>query len=610
MSTLPDVEPSPLAIVVGVTGHRDLRVEDEPRLETAFQSVLIELGQRYPHSSVLLLSSLAEGADRLAAKVALDLGLRLVVPLPLPRELYEEDFDTPESRQQFATLLQRATAIIPLPLLDGVTEAEVRNPGCARDREYAKVGAYIARHSHVFVAFWDGSAESEENVGGTAHTVAFRLRGIPAPYAWSERPLAIRAAEGPALQIHTPRRGKASPNAVAGATTLHVPHDGLHDSVHQLCARMNLFNEDAARLADALRARAGVSQAQLLNSDAASAPPLLAALPAICQHIADQYATADGLALHFGSRTRATWKHVFLGVGAAALIFHVHAAFYGVHGEAPASFGEGLMTLPWFLIAFLALSAFTATWIYRRAERREYQTKYQDYRALAEALRIQFYWRIAGVPDPVVENYLRKQRSELEWIRSALKSCDVMTAPAESAATRAWKPLPEQLHFVTLWIQDQRKYFASKARSEKRTEHRDETIAMWLLKASGVLSVALMILLSLPFLTTIAPVEHLLPLVPSHLLYEFLMVIIPFMAVAAGLLEGYGRQLARAEHIRQYTRMSELFAAGERELEGLLKDGRHEEAAALVRVLGIEALDENGDWLTLHRERPLEIPAG
>jgi hypothetical protein len=607
---VPGERDSPLSIIVGVTVHRDPRLEDEPRLKEVFRSTLFELGRRYPHSSQVVLSALAEGADRLAARTALDLGLRLVVPLPMPTSLYEEDFTTPGSLEEFRELLSRASGVVHLPLLPGTTVDMIRGPGRERDREYAKVGAYIARHSQVFVAFWDGTPETADTLGGTAQTVTFRLHGVPAVYSGPARPLALETAEGPVLHIETPRRRDPASRVTAGATHLLLPHDGLHDSFDQLCARLDIFNGDAVVLRGQLDGTRPRSRAQLLSSDVASAPSLLRPLPPSCQRIADQYATADGLALHFGGRTRWTWKRVFLYVGAAALLFHLHSAFHVIHLARPASFLQALGTLPWFLLAFIALSGFTATWIYGRAEKHEYQTKYQDYRALAEALRIQFYWRIAGVPDPVVETYLRKQRSELEWIRSALKSCDVLTAATTSAAAGAWAPLPEQLRFITLWIEDQRRYFASKARSEERTLRHEAATVKWLLRASGVLSVGFAFVLALPFLSTVLPLGRLGSVEPTHLQYEVVMILIPFMALAAGLLDGYGRQVARAEHVRQFTRMSELFGAGERELKQLMHDDHREAAAALVRSLGLEALDENGDWLILHRERPLEIPAG
>jgi hypothetical protein len=54
--------------------------------------------------------------------------------------------------------------------------------------------------------------------------------------------------------------------------------------------------------------------------------------------------------------------------------------------------------------------------------------------------------------------------------------------------------------------------------------------------------------------------------------------------------------------------MSELFDIAENRLEVLLREHQHEEARALLRELGAEALEENGDWVLLHRERPLEVP--
>jgi hypothetical protein len=111
-----------------------------------------------------------------------------------------------------------------------------------------------------------------------------------------------------------------------------------------------------------------------------------------------------------------------------------------------------------------------------------------------------------------------------------------------------------------------------------------------------------------PFVASLMPIARLRGAVLGHWGYGSFIFAIPVLAVGAGLLHGYGHQLARAEHIRQFTRMSELFYACEQEREKLLTSGRQEAATALVRDLGIEALDENGDWLILHRERKLEVP--
>ena len=81
-----------LPLVIGVTGHRDLRVQDIPELEAAVRNVLAELHAMCPKTPLVLLSPLAEGADRLVARVALADGATLVAPLPLARAEYEKDF--------------------------------------------------------------------------------------------------------------------------------------------------------------------------------------------------------------------------------------------------------------------------------------------------------------------------------------------------------------------------------------------------------------------------------------------------------------------------------------------------------------------------------------
>jgi hypothetical protein len=78
--------------------------------------------------------------------------------------------------------------------------------------------------------------------------------------------------------------------------------------------------------------------------------------------------------------------------------------------------------------------------------------------------------------------------------------------------------------------------------------------------------------------------------------------------VAAGTMEGYVHILALAEHAKQYQRMGLLFDNAEARLTALLYSGQHDRALDLLRELGKEALVENGDWVLLHRERPLEVP--
>ena len=109
--------PARLPLVIGVTGHRDLRDQDVPELERQVAAVIAGLRRDYlddePTTPIIVLSALAEGADRLVARVALANGARLIAPLPMPPDEYRRDFEPglkPGNMAEFDQLLAQAVA--------------------------------------------------------------------------------------------------------------------------------------------------------------------------------------------------------------------------------------------------------------------------------------------------------------------------------------------------------------------------------------------------------------------------------------------------------------------------------------------------------------------
>jgi hypothetical protein len=94
------------AIVVSVTGHRNLG-RTARRVARCVASECIRLREKYPTRKFIVISPLAEGADRIVARIAVDLlDARLVVPIPLPLDHpkgYLEDF--PKSIKEFKRML-------------------------------------------------------------------------------------------------------------------------------------------------------------------------------------------------------------------------------------------------------------------------------------------------------------------------------------------------------------------------------------------------------------------------------------------------------------------------------------------------------------------------
>jgi hypothetical protein len=517
-----------------------------------------------------LLSPLAEGADRLVARVALKNGARLIVPLPMPQDLYEMDFEAPASRAEFTELLQQAESCFALPL-NGTPEEDIRSQGEARNDRYAFVGAYIAQHSQILVALWDGA--SADAVGGTAQIVRFKLESAPERYvppASASHPL-DPAESGPVYHIVTPRISDPQPVGRALTLVKRFPQSYASDAVAQgtydrLYARMETFNCDVLRYASPLAAAREASKGYVLPREEAET------LSGPLTYLLDCYAVVDTLAVHFQHLTQRTLVGLLIMVFWAAISFEI---------------SSWLPDQRWIQAVYLGMLLSAFAW-YLWAKRRDYQNKYLDYRALAEGLRVQLFWWLAGLKDTVADHYLRRQRSELDWIRHAIRCWNLPAEIADEGLGAIEAPaLADRIRLVLAhWVQDQYAYFV---RAAQRDHTLLEHLKHW---GQGFFMVGLAWPVMKVLLAFVHPRLKALGMAP----------------LIAGLLYGYARTRALSEHIKQYGRMSLLFANAKQRLEELMASGKYAGAQALIKDLGKEALAENGDWVLLHRERPLEVP--
>ena len=273
-------------------------------------------------------------------------------------------------------------------------------------------------------------------------------------------------------------------------------------------------------------------------------------------------------------------------------------------------YGDVLPKTPWYFGLYV-LFFIACLGLYLHARRADNQNKHQDYRALAEGLRVQLFWRLAGLPDSVADHYLRKQRSELTWIRNAIQvwriSADHACAVGPVGGVQQTDRMKQLLEH---WVEEQRRYFADRARKdERKLEHLERFV-----RALVALSLALALALAAAFLARSwwGHALHLAERWVSLADHEpgCVVLLITMFSVSAALVRSYIETMALSEHTRQYERMSLLFENAAQRLEEAVAAGNHEEARHLVRELGKEALAENGDWLLLHRQRPLDVPGG
>lgn len=89
-------------VAVGVTGHRFLA--DIDKIEAGVTQALDRIVEAFSGESLNVISSLAEGADRIVVgQILARPRRRLTAVLPLPRADYMTDFERNESKQEFTS---------------------------------------------------------------------------------------------------------------------------------------------------------------------------------------------------------------------------------------------------------------------------------------------------------------------------------------------------------------------------------------------------------------------------------------------------------------------------------------------------------------------------
>ncbi len=564
-------------LVIGVTGHRDLRPEDLDHLERKVEQVFQRLRVQYPATPFLLLSPLAEGADRLVARVALspNIGARLVVPLPMPAALYEDDFQELGSVEEFRDLLARAGDWFELATSD--YPDAIRVPGPARNRCYEAVGVYIVRQSQILIALWDGVDAGK--IGGTSEVIKFQTEG-PAENDCNLQPPELF----PVYHIVTPRKSNPKP---AGepfhVKEIHPPvfhrNQRADEYYSKLFHNLDRFNRLIAEGGDRLRAEAahsrkrlaaGFDEADLSDSEALTL---------------QRYAVADALATRFRRKTVRAHQALHWWVLASFVCFVLFAHL-------------GEFRPVWLLLSLLFLAIAVVT--HRRARGQALDDQSQDYRAVAEGSRVRFFWKMAGIDEPVQDNYLNTQRTELDWIRNGLRGWSITSG----SATMSSSQLGPRLEFVLKhWVEAQARYFhdAGKRNLEyfEQMERAVKALVYATLAVAGGAGVAAAIDRAFHFGWWECPGCEWL---------AWPVIAIELFLAAGALLHHFSERMAYSEHAKQYSRMEGVFRKASRIVREKLAQDSPGAARACLLALGKEALAENGEWVLVHRERPLELP--
>jgi hypothetical protein len=723
------------AFVVGVTGHIDLdptyrdRIKEEvkrvfawlrasPEKDRNSDDVDLGAGLGLKNTPIILLSSLAPGADQWVVEAALELEPRprVLAPLPFLKDQYLQVSTfrldgvlKDEAASKFlAEFPDENVFVVRLPDEIDLDDTALRakhqpfltgDSGKAeRDRRYAAAGQYVAAYSDILIAVTDkpiGRAESVINrpikSEGARAIAELKRRGFT-PGLVPVLPALTWADNGPVIHIFAVRKGVEANSAAENSIRLDDKHlEILYPYNHRPLgvrvteednpawlkaghAILKISSEHLDRLnSEKIRTdltREAEAFAELLPAAANPSEPVTGklrkhALPTASDQLKQ---TLDRLArlrrriadfsAHYSIHL-ARLKIALFSLAFCSAVFFALADNWDVAGS----------PLPpiFFLIA-LGLTI-TAWMVYLRFKRTAAAERSDDYRAIAEGLRVQFYWTACGSGEAVASNYLQRQGGELGWIRNVI---NVAAFPHELNRV-AFNQLTFKDQCAALqgireaWIGGQWTYYKKSMGDLSRRRDIFSTYAHVLLVtgfalftfffffaqrpdapilsrwygflflAAGsllfaalagriqshkgtrlvlgsLLSVALIVLI----IGTVYLVAGITPWLPSA--YK-LGSIAKYLALAGGVLCGAWVEVNFfSENIRRFASMASLFEAASVRLDdyfGWLERANKDQIEtvrkqavtniqSLIVAVGREALSENAEWLIAHRTRPIE----
>ena len=676
--------------VSAVTGHRSFAQPGEAEgipgfteedIKKAFKSQLQPMAELWRKcckgtAPFVLLTGMADGADQIAAEAAMelspDLNIKIVAVLPMPEDLF---INTIENKERFNRLLQRASYQFSMPLTANNVghESELANI-CSetefrRQEQYALQDHFLALHSHVLFALWDG-VPSTQNKGGTADAVFFKLNGNTESQKQGD--LLTFSSVGPVVHLLIPRnnqdnrdyplapdldmssipvfyltrnvlRGKFDLEATASAdfrknllnseircnsTVAEIPEvKSILEKIGNLntdsvaCFKQKSFidkcvssYQDLYNLSD--KPSSGLENNLFRNNS----DNLNDLEDANTRLLTEHYAVADQIAIKFQKKTlgiifcytvifclflfsssfQATLycMRIFGWGNSLESFYH----FIWTCGSEPSKFQ--FLCLPILTILYL-ISVFLLVGIFYYAKKQKFHYRYHRFRALAEALRIQIFWRIAGMSDCVSGYYRSHQIPETEWIRAAINGLDVFLASPDAADFSASQE--ERIRFtINNWVEGQRSYYSSKANKRNREQ---KGIASFFFHPY-FLTFLIILYFFRPFkfdlfryLTSLnpGPIVHDIWL-HLYVALHLLMFTVTLTTIMCAMYLKFNRTKIEAKRFKQI-----LFPF---DRAAILLDAPRDsdEQQLILRQLGTEAISENVSWLLTVGEQDLTLP--
>jgi hypothetical protein len=565
-----------IPFVIGVTGHRNPDPATVAQLESEVEGILRRLDSLAPNTPFVLLSPLARGCDRIAARVAMrfrrrvpGMEVRVLAPLPLPLDDYRRDFaGDPGDSAEFEDLLCKVDEHFELPLPDGLERDSAHRgvAGASRDQCYRRLGLYVAVQSQLVIGLWDGIRTGK--VGGTGEVVEF-CRGtrphdldaglVGIPFRQTTYLLAP-PDRTPLAWIPTRRESSPAPAAAATGDAWVAEVRGLLTSLEDLNGRLG---------------RAGRGYGSKLLQ--APPPPVVARA---WSRLETRFRTLDAL----GSAQKKWIQRGAVAIPATFVLAIVAFQWFAGFGSKDAEHAW----IPLMVYVLLLLVASILWWALKVRHRIEWS--FVHARALAEAMRVELAWAGSGVAQVAPDLYAARRSEDVEQLRLLLRAATI-----ESSVVRArggaggWDVRGKP------WVEEQDAYFSGKNIERRRCRTAAVRVLGLCLKGSVGLLSAVLLVVALVAALGRAEVDV------DHWAVVLCFAVAVALACSVGL--SYWQHVTLdGEDIESAERMVPVFRRA-KELLGEDPDS----ALRVIDAAGREALDEHAEWFVRHRDK-LRMP--
>ena len=546
-----------IPLVVSVTGNRDIDPGHDDAILEQICNQLKMFDVTYTNTPIRCLGCLADGADMLFATAALRLGYEFSAVLPAHPDDFEKYFDRPAHASRNSKQLRESFRSILLQCKDVIVIGDTRPTDANR---YIRVGRYLAQHSHVLLAVWDGDDGAGECCAADIvkmfrDDAAHRDRRSPSKAFITSEPQ-------PVFQLPVGATSKQQVNSLHWLPICQDDQEIKHRD--RMFAALEGYN---AAVTEMIRKDPGFpaqNAQEVLGTDDLTNQE---------RRILSVYSAADSMAVHYQVKARNTLKAMFFTMWLMVLCFASYAH---------------LLKNPAMLVAYLVLFGGGCI-VFIIGHVSNIYVKYLDYRGLAEGLRVQMYYSLSGLKTVVTEHYMRKHQSELAWIRDAIRTLcygDCRDTPCQDLV-------------VEKWVDAQAQYFSDKYKENRGKFRKHEIIAAALFVIGVVIA-----------LCVVVDEYYFKYVLHNHDAKDVIIVLMEMLPATAAALTGYAYRLGLDQQVKQYSRMNEIYRKAKIAFgEASARTDAHE-FQDLVQELGKEALAENGDWILLPRDRPIPLPLG